>query len=182
MVSLADAAEDPPFPQALTDTISRALPTMTGKKQRTRPLTVQVRLAQSRGAEQERLADCKRGMATRGDGNTTNRVEPAVRIGTSTPVNGRFTLPELGGYLNWLSIGGPPGVRRLPVGGDDEATARRAESTVGTRVAAVESFYRYQADVHGVAVADRLYRAARRYRPAATCRPWSILAVALSVS
>ncbi|MDA8332425.1 MAG: tyrosine-type recombinase/integrase [Candidatus Dormibacteraeota bacterium] len=75
-----------------------------------------------------------------------------------------LSLPELGGYLNWLRTGGPPGVRRLPVGGDDEVTARRAESTVGTRVAAVGSFYRYQADVHGVAVADRLYRAARRYR------------------
>lgn len=84
-----------------------------------------------------------------------------------------LTLPQLGGYLTWLRTGNPPGVRRLPVGKEEEegTTARRAESTVGTRVAAVASFYRFHRDVHGVAVADRLYRATRqrqtgRYLPA----------------
>src|SRR6266702_7596660 len=68
------------------------------------------------------------------------------------------TLPSFTPYVASLRTGHPPGVTALP----GAATGGLAEPTVGVRVAAVLSFYRYHRDVHGVLVAERLYRAGRR--------------------
>lgn len=62
-------------------------------------------------------------------------------------------------FVSSLRAGLPAGVTRLAVAGED---ACLAESTVAARVTAVQSFYRYHADVHQVPVADRLYRMGRR--------------------
>ncbi len=70
------------------------------------------------------------------------------------------TLPSFLPFLTVLRTGDPVGVHRLP--GAGAARGGVAESTVGLRVAAVLSFYRYHADVHGTAVAGRLYRAGGR--------------------
>ena len=70
------------------------------------------------------------------------------------------TLPSFLPFLTMLRTGDPVGVRRLPSAGP--APRRVAESTVGLRVTAVLSFYRYHADVHNVPVAARLYRVAAR--------------------
>jgi site-specific recombinase XerD len=66
------------------------------------------------------------------------------------------TLPMFMPFVTMLRSGDPAGVVRLPTARIDSAMA--AESTVGLRVAAVLSFYRYHADVHDVPVAGRLYR------------------------
>ncbi|MET8538576.1 tyrosine-type recombinase/integrase [Streptomyces sp. NPDC005065] len=71
------------------------------------------------------------------------------------------TLPSFLPFLTVLRTGDPVGVHRLP--GAGAARGGVAESTVGLRVAAVLSFYRYHADVHGVAVAGRLYRVGGRW-------------------
>lgn len=68
----------------------------------------------------------------------------------------RVTLPTFMPFVTMLRSGDPAGVVRLPTARIDSAMA--AESTVGLRVAAVLSFYRYHADVHDVPVAGRLYR------------------------
>ncbi len=76
-------------------------------------------------------------------------------------------LPKLTGYLQRVGNGERPGLSRLPVGAEN---GRRAAATVATRWAAVSSFYRYHAEVHGVAVGERLSRPGRGrrggYRPA----------------
>lgn len=64
-------------------------------------------------------------------------------------------------FLTVLRTGDPVGVDRL-LGAGGAQVGGVAESTVGLRVAAVLSFYRYHADVHGVAVAGRLYRVGGR--------------------
>lgn len=69
-------------------------------------------------------------------------------------------LPSFLPFLTVLRTGDPLGVQRLP--NVEPARAVAAESTVGLRVTAVLSFYRYHADVHGIAVASRLYRVAGR--------------------
>ncbi|MCX4791829.1 site-specific integrase [Streptomyces sp. NBC_01221] len=71
------------------------------------------------------------------------------------------TLPSFLPFLTVLRTGDPVGVHRLPGAGAAQVGGV-AESTVGLRVAAVLSFYRYHADVHGVAVAGRLYRVGGR--------------------
>lgn len=71
------------------------------------------------------------------------------------------TLPSFLPFLTVLRTGDPVGVHRLPGTGATHVGGV-AESTVGLRVAAVLSFYRYHADVHGVAVAGRLYRVGGR--------------------
>lgn len=68
-------------------------------------------------------------------------------------------LPTFTPFLSVLRTGDPVGVRRLP---GTESGGGVSESTVGLRVAAVLSFYRYHADVHGVSVAGRLYRVGGR--------------------
>jgi integrase/recombinase XerD len=76
------------------------------------------------------------------------------------------TLPAFTPYLASLRTGRPPGVAVLPGAGP---AGGLAEATVAVRVAAVLSFYRYHADVHGVPVAGWLHRAGRRagrYLPA----------------
>jgi len=70
------------------------------------------------------------------------------------------TLPSFLPFLTLLRTGDPVGVSRLP--GTSAGSSGVAESTVGLRVAAVLSFYRYHADVHGVTVAGRLYRVGGR--------------------
>jgi site-specific recombinase XerD len=70
------------------------------------------------------------------------------------------TMPSFLPFLTVLRTGDPVGVRRLPSAGP--GAVRAAESTVGLRVTAVLSFYRYHADVHGVPVAARLYRVTGR--------------------
>ncbi|MFI5756490.1 tyrosine-type recombinase/integrase [Streptomyces sp. NPDC051569] len=71
------------------------------------------------------------------------------------------TLASFLPFLTVLRTGDPVGVHRLPGAGAAQVRGV-AESTVGLRVAAVLSFYRYHADVHGVAVAGRLYRVGGR--------------------
>lgn len=71
------------------------------------------------------------------------------------------TLPSFLPFLTMLRTGDPVGVHRLPGAGAAQVGGV-AESTVGLRVAAVLSFYRYHADVHGVAVAGRLHRVGGR--------------------
>lgn len=70
------------------------------------------------------------------------------------------TLPSFLPFLTVLRTGDPVGVHRLPSVVPTKAAV--AESTVGLRVTAVLSFYRYHADVHGIPVASRLYRVAGR--------------------
>jgi integrase/recombinase XerD len=65
-------------------------------------------------------------------------------------------------FLASLRTGEQAGVTRLPVG---EHADGPAESTVALRVTAVLSFYRYQAEVHQVPVAGRLYRLGGRRGP-----------------
>lgn len=71
-------------------------------------------------------------------------------------------LPTFVPFLTSLRTGEPAGVTRLPVG---EHADGPAESTVALRVTAVLSFYRYQAEVHQVPVAGRLYRLGGRGGP-----------------
>lgn len=73
-----------------------------------------------------------------------------------------LSLAQIGRYMEVVRRGERPVVTRLSAPGS--GAPRRAESTVGTRLAAVASFYRYHADAHGVGVADRLYRVVRRRR------------------
>ncbi|MFJ9566068.1 site-specific integrase [Streptomyces fuscichromogenes] len=70
------------------------------------------------------------------------------------------TLPSFLPFMTLLRTGDPVGVSRLPT--VDVSQDGVSEATVGLRVAAVLSFYRYHADVHGLAVAGRLYRAGGR--------------------
>jgi len=65
-------------------------------------------------------------------------------------------------FLASLRTGDPAGVTRLPAG---EQADGPAESTIALRVTAVLSFYRYQAEVHQVPVAGRLYRLGGRCGP-----------------
>jgi integrase/recombinase XerD len=69
------------------------------------------------------------------------------------------SLPFFVSFIAALRTGLPAGVTRLRAGDQPEGPA---ESTVSARVTAVQSFYRYHADVHQVPVADRLYRASGR--------------------
>jgi len=68
-------------------------------------------------------------------------------------------LPAFTPYVAGLRTGQSAGVAVLP---GTVPPGGMAEPTVAVRVAAVLSFYRYHRDVHGVPVADRLYRAGQR--------------------
>jgi len=65
------------------------------------------------------------------------------------------TLLSFTPYVASLRTGEAAGVTALP---GTVPPGGLAEPTVAVRVAAVLSFYRYHADVHGVPVAGRLYR------------------------
>ena len=70
-------------------------------------------------------------------------------------------------FVTWLRTGFSPGV--APIAPEADAGPAPAEATVGARLAAVVSFYRFQHDVHGhgAALARASMRQVRpgRYRP-----------------
>jgi len=69
------------------------------------------------------------------------------------------SLPFFVSFVGALRTGVPAGVTRLRAGDQPQGPS---ESTIAARVTAVQSFYRYHADVHQVPVADRLYRMSGR--------------------